>query len=253
MLMIGDLSELVSYVVTHPYSYCGGDGSIILQPCSKQRKRVLNNCLITKCRSINVNAASSRRYYTGKYRSQRVVLMEKDNYSKVLKEVNVRLYLSGHPNILEYTGVTVHQPVYMVFPGEAQHSLHKHIKQLKSSKTQRMVQICLDTCSALLYIHSHGYIHRSIQTAGCIIDNNGVTKILDLSKTCRIDSDYVEPEVGESVLVPTRWAAPEVHVHTCSTHVCAYTPCLIHTGIAVLGFLKSFRCVEFWCFCMGSF
>ena len=201
------LIDLLHYIIKNVSAYLHTDNrDAILRQCSKGRRRVLCPTDVRQGNALRSKFPSSRKYFCGTYGSGNVVLLKKDDHLKVVAESNIRQYFVNHPNIVEMLGVTILNPVFLVFPEEAKYSLHEHIRNLKSSSHLRMLKICHNISCAMVYLHSNNYLHRSLQAKGCIINQHGVAKILDLGKSIYQFSEQDEPFVA----VPTRWAAPEV-------------------------------------------
>lgn len=171
---------------------------------------IINGVDVSVGKIVNPNPVSSKTFYLGNYKSMKAVLVKKQDNKRVIAEANIRSRFHSHPNIVQMLGVSVIDPVCLVLHEEAQYSLNDYVKKLKSSKRSRMATICHNICCGMIYLHTHNCLHRSLLTRACIMDHTGTAKISDFDKSCYIEGDSIEPADGESVYVPTRWAAPEV-------------------------------------------
>ena len=204
-----ELSDLIGYIVRGGFLVFT-EPVLLLKPCSKKGNMILNSSKIFKGSIVNPNPNSSKTYFSGQYGSGSVVLVEKSNQKKVIEELRLRSHFR-HPNIVFIVGICILDTLCLVLPGEAQNSLHQYIQKLNSSNTKRMTKACHDICNGMSYLHSINCLHRALQSRACIVDKEGIVKISDFDKSVYLQSDSSDPLPGrKSVLVPTRWAAPEV-------------------------------------------
>ena len=209
-----EVLDLIQYIVSTGYLPLTMPvrETITLHPCSKKKKMIICYSDINKGDIVNPNPKSSKAYFSGFYKQTKVVLVQKENNKKVIREADIHIKLGkiNHPNILSMIGVCVNELVCLVLPHDAKRSLHNHIQTLKSSKKRHMTSISHDICCGMIYLHSINCLHRSLQSRACVIDKTNTVKIYDFDKSCFVTEDVIEPEPGECVCVPTRWAAPEV-------------------------------------------
>ncbi len=207
--------DLIQYIVNTGYLPVIRE-NLPLHPCSKRNKMVICSSDIKKGKIVNPNPKSSKKYFNGSYQRTKVVLVQKEQIIKVIREAELRTQLRrlNHPNIVDMIGLSIGELVCLVLPDEAQRSLYTHIKTdstwRSSKKHHHMTKLSHDICCGMIYLHSINCIHRSLQSRACIVDKSGTAKICDFDKACFIADNFIEPKLGEAVLVPTRWAAPEV-------------------------------------------
>ena len=197
--MFTNLPSLLHYLISE-----GFEETLFIHPCNKEKLKVVDS--VSKGHIVNPNAISSKTYFTGQYKSESVVLVQKESWLSVLKEGRLRQNFD-HPNIVPMIGLRVLDPLCLVLPDEARYSLLDHIKKLKSSKTDQMMNICHDVCCGMIYLHSLDCLHRSLRSQSCIMDRDGTVKISDFDKS---SAEENETDCSEQLFVPTRWSAPEV-------------------------------------------
>ncbi len=200
----------MKYIKRDAILYLHTDRRVFLKPCSKEKRKILCSSDVRQINTLNPKSFSSKKISSGMYGSGKIILMTRDDQLKIITEANFRHLFFNHPNIVQMLGMTVVKPVYLVLPEEARYSLHTHITNLKSSRHRRMIKICHDICCGMVYLHLNNFLHRSLEASACIINQQGIAKIRDFVNVCYNDSEFAEPDDGETVRVPTRWAAPEV-------------------------------------------
>lgn len=69
----------------------------------------------------------------------------------------------------------------------------------------KLLSLGLHLCSAIAYLHDHGYVHLDVNPANVNVDDGGLTRLLDLSLATPIGSPC-EPGMGTAVYLPPEQA-----------------------------------------------
>jgi serine/threonine-protein kinase len=103
----------------------------------------------------------------------------------VLQEPRIMVTLK-HPNIVELITVEIHEDTFfMVMEYVEGESLDKLIRQERSLKPQRALEIAIGICRAVEVAHSKNVLHRDLRPANIMMALDGTPKVTDFG-TSRI-------------------------------------------------------------------
>ncbi|XP_047738749.1 tyrosine-protein kinase Btk29A isoform X4 [Hyalella azteca] len=150
----------------------------------------------------------------GKYRNLDVAvkMMKEGTMSEdeFIEEAKVMTKLQ-HPNLVQLYGVCKRQrPVYIITEfleyGSLLHYLRQKEKTL-SSKTDTLIDMCLQICEGMAYLEKEKFIHRDLAARNCLVGSKNI-KVGDFGLARYVVDDEYTGSGGAKF--PIKWAAPEV-------------------------------------------
>ncbi|CAI0456132.1 unnamed protein product [Linum tenue] len=121
--------------------------------------------------------------------------------------------LIDHPNVLRsHCSFTAGHSLWVVMPYMAGGScLHIMKSSYPEGFEEPVIATLLrETLRALVYLHSHGFIHRDVKAGNILIDSNGSVKLADFGvSACMFDTGDRQRSRNTFVGTPC-WMAPEV-------------------------------------------
>ncbi|GAV74647.1 Pkinase domain-containing protein [Cephalotus follicularis] len=121
--------------------------------------------------------------------------------------------LIDHPNVLRaHCSFTAGHSLWVVMPYMAGGScLHIMKSSYPEGFEEPVIATLLrETLKALVYLHSHGHIHRDVKAGNILIDSNGAVKLADFGvSACMFDTGDRQRSRNTFVGTPC-WMAPEV-------------------------------------------
>ncbi|KAG9449949.1 hypothetical protein H6P81_009914 [Aristolochia fimbriata] len=121
--------------------------------------------------------------------------------------------LIDHPNLLRaHCSFTAEQSLWVVMPYMAGGSCLHIIKSAYPEGFEEPVIATLlrEVLKALVYLHSHGHIHRDVKAGNILVDSNGSIKLADFGvSACMFDTGDRQRSRNTFVGTPC-WMAPEV-------------------------------------------
>ncbi|XP_073103390.1 serine/threonine-protein kinase BLUS1 isoform X1 [Elaeis guineensis] len=121
--------------------------------------------------------------------------------------------LIDHPNVLRaHCSFTAGHNLWVVMPYMAGGSALHIMKSAYSEGFEEPVIATLlrEVLKALVYLHSHGHIHRDVKAGNILIDGNGAVKLADFGvSACMFDTGDRQRSRNTFVGTPC-WMAPEV-------------------------------------------
>ena len=119
-----------------------------------------------------------------------------------------------HPNLVTFYGVCTKQgPIYIVTELMEHGCLLTYIRMRKEivNKTDVLVDIAIQICSAMKYLEVNHFIHRDLAARNCLVGRRNIVKVADFGLArCVADDEYT---ASEGTKFPIKWAAPEVISH----------------------------------------
>lgn len=123
-----------------------------------------------------------------------------------------------HPNIVQLVGFGEEQGLlFYTMEYVEGHSLHEHLRQHSSMPWEEVVQVGIETASALKHAHDFGIIHRDLKPANLMLGPDGHIKLTDFGIAKLFGSsdmtaagsvigtaDYMPPEQAEGKAVTIR-------------------------------------------------
>jgi serine/threonine-protein kinase len=123
-----------------------------------------------------------------------------------------------HPNIVQLVGYGEEQGLLFYSMEYVDgHSLHDHLRQHKSLPWEDVIQVAIETTSALKHAHDIGIIHRDLKPANLMLNKEGCVKMTDFGIAKLFGStemtaagaiigtaDYMPPEQAEGKTVTVR-------------------------------------------------
>jgi len=112
-----------------------------------------------------------------------------------------------HPNIVQYMGMTkTDEDVYIVTEYLNGGDLYDKLrdKTIKLS-WKRIVNLAIETCRAIAYLHSRGVVHRDLKSQNLLVDNNWRVKICDFGF-----ARAANPKEYMTLCGTDEWMAPEI-------------------------------------------
>lgn len=130
----------------------------------------------------------------------------------IRREVQM-MSLIDHPNLLRaHCSFTAGQNLWVVMPYMAGGScLHIMKSAYPDGFEEPVISTLLrEVLKALVYLHSHGHIHRDVKAGNILIDSNGAVKLADFGvSACMFDTGDRQRSRNTFVGTPC-WMAPEV-------------------------------------------
>ncbi|XP_044466320.1 serine/threonine-protein kinase BLUS1 isoform X2 [Mangifera indica] len=121
--------------------------------------------------------------------------------------------LIDHPNLLRaHCSFTADHSLWVVMPYMAGGSCLHIMKSSYSEGFEESVIATLlrETLKALVYLHSHGHIHRDVKSGNILMNSNGAVKLADFGvSACMFDTGDRQRTRNTFVGTPC-WMAPEV-------------------------------------------
>ncbi|XP_068642642.1 serine/threonine-protein kinase BLUS1-like isoform X2 [Aristolochia californica] len=121
--------------------------------------------------------------------------------------------LIDHPNLLRaHCSFTAEQSLWVVMPYMAGGSCLHIMKSAYPEGFEEPVIATLlrEVLKALVYLHSHGHIHRDVKAGNILVDSNGSVKLADFGvSACMFDTGDRQRSRNTFVGTPC-WMAPEV-------------------------------------------
>nr|XP_010940053.1 LOW QUALITY PROTEIN: serine/threonine-protein kinase BLUS1 [Elaeis guineensis] len=121
--------------------------------------------------------------------------------------------LINHPNVLRaHCSFTANHNLWVVMPYMAGGSALHIMKSAYPEGFEEPVIATLlrEVLKALIYLHSHGHIHRDVKAGNILIDVNGAVKLADFGvSACMFDTGDRQRSRNTFVGTPC-WMAPEV-------------------------------------------
>jgi len=114
-----------------------------------------------------------------------------------------------HPGVMKVFPKEVHSQLYMVMEWADGKLLRRLLQQEKKLPLDRVVDVILQICDVLQYVHSHGVVHRDLKPENIMIDDQGRIKLIDFGIAASAGSrrltfanfsktmgtpDYISPE-----------------------------------------------------------
>ncbi|CAN1853331.1 Serine/threonine-protein kinase fray2 [Linum perenne] len=130
----------------------------------------------------------------------------------IRREVHT-MTLIDHPNVLRaHCSFTAGHNLWVVMPYMAGGSCLHIMKSAYPEGLEEPVIATLlrEILKALVYLHSHGFIHRDVKAGNILIDSNGAVKLADFGvSACMFDTGDRQRSRNTFVGTPC-WMAPEV-------------------------------------------
>ncbi|XP_031494533.1 serine/threonine-protein kinase BLUS1 isoform X2 [Nymphaea colorata] len=121
--------------------------------------------------------------------------------------------LTDHPNLLKaHCSFTNDHSLWVVMPYMAGGSCLHIMKSAYAEGFEEPVIATLlrEVLKALVYLHSHGHIHRDVKAGNILLDGNGAVKLADFGvSACMFDTGDRQRSRNTFVGTPC-WMAPEV-------------------------------------------
>ncbi|XP_038990364.1 serine/threonine-protein kinase 24-like isoform X2 [Phoenix dactylifera] len=121
--------------------------------------------------------------------------------------------LINHPNVLRaHCSFTAENDLWVVMPymagGSALHIMNSAYPE--GFEESVIATLLREVLKALVYLHSHGHIHRDVKAGNILIDANGAVKLADFGvSACMFDTGDRQRSRNTFVGTPC-WMAPEV-------------------------------------------
>ncbi|KAL3878493.1 hypothetical protein ACJMK2_030838 [Sinanodonta woodiana] len=146
------------------------------------------------------------------------VKMTKENTmseESFIEEARTMTQLS-HDNLVQLYGVvTKTKPLIIVTEFMPYGSLLTYLKRHRArilSKVATLTDMCLQVCSAMVYLEQRGFIHRDLAARNCLVGENQVIKVADFGLARYVlDNEYIS---SQGAKFPVKWAPPEVLSYT---------------------------------------
>ena len=166
-----------------------------------------------------IGSGSSCDVWLGEYKNQKVAIKkqkssEKNAYTEFYRELNVLVSLK-HPNLIQYKGACIEQPLCIVIEycegGDLFKLLHRS-PGVSLSWSQKLV-IMQDITKGMQFLHKNSFMHRDLKSLNVllrkVVSGEGdqiIVKISDfgLSKVLN-DEEFMTGQLGTC-----HWMAPEV-------------------------------------------
>ncbi|KMZ58376.1 Kinase [Zostera marina] len=134
------------------------------------------------------------------------------NLDDVRREAQT-MSLINHPNLISaHCSFVVEHYLWVVMPFMAEGScLHlMKIAYPEGFDEHIICSILKETLKALVYLHSHGHIHRDVKSGNILLDRGGIVKLCDFGvSACMFDKGDRQRSRNTFVGTPC-WMAPEV-------------------------------------------
>ena len=129
-------------------------------------------------------------------------------YDRFRREEDIGRRLD-HPGVMKVCPKEDHSQLYMVMEWADGKLLRRLLQQEKKLPLDRVVDIILQICDVLQYVHSHGVVHRDLKPENIMIDDQGRIKLIDFGIAASAGSrrltfanfsktmgtpDYISPE-----------------------------------------------------------
>ncbi|XP_030447640.1 uncharacterized protein LOC115670483 isoform X3 [Syzygium oleosum] len=121
--------------------------------------------------------------------------------------------LIGHPNLLRaHCSFTAGQSLWVVMPymngGSCLHIMKSAFPE--GFEEPVIASLLLEVLKALVYLHSHGHIHRDVKSGNILVNKDGFVKLADFGvSACMFDTGDRQRSRNTFVGTPC-WMAPEV-------------------------------------------
>jgi serine/threonine protein kinase len=111
--------------------------------------------------------------------------------ARFLKEAEI-IAMTDHPNIVKLYGQGVWESgLYIAMEFIQGLSLKQFISD-QALSLKKVIEILLNTCYALLHLHSHGVIHRDLKPENILITENGGLKLIDFGVAMLMEKNLEE-------------------------------------------------------------
>ena len=95
------------------------------------------------------------------------------------REINIQKSLN-HPNIVKlYEAFIDRDYLYLILEYVSGGTLYKQIKNNNGFNQPKSIQLLLQICKAVKYLHDRSIIHRDIKPENILLDNQGNIKLAD--------------------------------------------------------------------------
>ncbi|RWS29228.1 tyrosine kinase receptor Cad96Ca-like protein [Leptotrombidium deliense] len=145
-----------------------------------------------------------------------------NEWSDLLKELNIMLQLGEHPNVVRLLGCcTETVPYYLIIEFVENGKLLSFLRDYRKPKeyynesdvyltTSDLLSFAHSCAKGMEFISSYGIIHRDIAARNILVDKNKNCKVADFGLArCIRDKDDDVYEQKTKGAMPVRWMAPE--------------------------------------------
>ena len=141
-------------------------------------------------------------------------LVIKKPFSKeIFKQEIKALVQISHPNVIQLINYSETKSPILIFEYAEKGNLFNRLKVSASTfSTLNLLKISIDIACGMSELEKHGIIHCDILAKSILIDSHLICKVAIFSKAQCLkpgESSYIPPS-DVSVMVPIRWAAPEI-------------------------------------------
>ncbi|KMZ56395.1 hypothetical protein ZOSMA_96G00710 [Zostera marina] len=134
------------------------------------------------------------------------------DFDGIRREVHT-MSLLNHPNLLgAFCSFTADRSLWVVMPFMAGGSCLHIIKSSYPEGFEELVigTLLYEVLKALVYLHSHGYIHRDVKAGNILLDMNGSVKLADFGVTACMFDTWERQHARNTFVGTPCWMAPEV-------------------------------------------
>jgi len=135
-----------------------------------------------------------------------------ERQAALYREAEALLRMGSHPNIVAAREVFPDENrVVVVLDGAEGRTLRQRLRDGTPLTTEERLNVLTDVCQALHHAHTHGVVHRLVEPASILLDEDGATRLarFDLAKIMAEGAATVWHEEALSDADP-RYLAPEL-------------------------------------------
>ena len=141
------------------------------------------------------------------------MVVKKLFYKEIFMQEKNALAQVCHSNIIRLIDYSETEPPVLIFEYAENGNLLKCLKSSASNfSTSKLLVISADVACGMLELEKRGIIHCDVLAKSILIDSHFVCKVASFNKAQCLkpgESSYTPPS-NVSVMVPTKWAAPEI-------------------------------------------